>query len=57
VLVPAGESRNVTIAIPVSELAYYNVAQGGWEVEATAYEFSVGNSSRNIQVSFMIRVE
>jgi beta-glucosidase len=57
VFVPAGETKTVTIAIPVSELAYYNVAKGAWEVEPTRYEFSVGNSSRNLHVSFGVRVE
>ena len=57
VLVPSGETRAVTLAIPVSELAYYNVAKGAWEVEPIEYEFSVGNSSRNVQGSFSIRVE
>jgi hypothetical protein len=57
VLVPAGETRDVTIAIPVSELAYYNVAKRAWEVEPIAYGFRVGNSSRNLQASFSIQVE
>jgi beta-glucosidase len=57
VFVPAGQTKEVTIAIPVSELAYYNVAKSSWEVERTVYEFSFGNSSRDIQASFSIRVE
>ena len=57
VLIPAGETKIATIAIPVSELAYYNVAQGTWEVESTRYEFSIGNSSRNIQASFTVQVD
>ena len=57
VFIPAGETKVVTIAIPASELAYYDVAKGAWEVEPTAYEFSVGNSSRDIHASFGIQVD
>jgi beta-glucosidase len=57
VFIPSGETKVVTIGIPASELAYYNVAKGAWEVEPTAYEFSVGNSSRNIHASFGIQVD
>lgn len=57
VFIPSGETKVVTIAIPASELAYYNAAKGAWEVEPTAYEFSIGNSSRNLHASFAIHVE
>jgi beta-glucosidase len=57
VLVPAGETKVVTIGIPVSELAWYNVATGAWEVESTTYEISIGNSSRDTQASLAIQVD
>jgi beta-glucosidase len=57
VLVPSGETRSVTIAIPVSELAYYNVEERNWEVEATQYELRLGNSSRDVQATLGISVQ
>lgn len=56
VLVPSGETKIVSIPVPVSELAYYNVAKGAWVVEPAQYDFSIGNSSRNRQASFSIQV-
>ena len=57
VFVPAGETSAITIAIPAAELAYYDIDKAAWEVERTAYELSVGNSSRNLQASFRVQVE
>ncbi len=57
VFVPAGETKTVTIPIPVSELAWYNASKGAWEVEPTRYEFSVGNSSRNLHATFGVQVD
>jgi beta-glucosidase len=48
VFVPSGEKTAFTIAIPVKELAYYNVEKRAWEVESGSYNFKIGTSSRNI---------
>ncbi len=57
VLVPAGQTKTIEMAIPVSELAFYNEESRSWEVEPTWYDFTVGNSSRDVQVRFSVRVE
>jgi beta-glucosidase len=57
VLIPAGKTKRITMAIPIADLAYYNVARGAWEVEPTRYDFSIGNSSRAVQASGSIQVE
>ncbi|KAI0193499.1 beta-glucosidase [Astrocystis sublimbata] len=40
----AGESRDVTLTVPISELGYYVNAK--WRVDAGLYQFWVGSSSR-----------
>ena len=56
VLVPAGRSANVTIDIPVSDLAYFDTASGKWKVESGFYMIEVGTSSREILAARTIRV-
>jgi len=45
----AGESKIVTIEVPVSSFAYYNESKGAWDVETGIYTFLVGSSSRDIK--------
>jgi len=45
----AGESAQVTVTFPVSELASFNEAASAWEVEAGTYKFNIGASSRDIR--------
>ncbi|MCM1150905.1 MAG: glycoside hydrolase family 3 C-terminal domain-containing protein [Alistipes sp.] len=40
-----GETRRVELAFPVAELAYWDEAEGAWEVEKGTYTVYVGNSS------------
>lgn len=47
VYLEAGKSQNVTIEVPVKELAYWDVASQSWKVEHIDYTLYVGNSSRN----------
>lgn len=56
VFVAAGDTSPVTLAIPVSELAYYHVASGSWKVEPTQYTLRLGNASRDVQATLQIRV-
>lgn len=46
-LAPA-ETQNVTLELPARDLAYWDVATGGWVVEPIAYEVHVGPSSRDL---------
>ncbi|MBT8219398.1 MAG: glycoside hydrolase family 3 C-terminal domain-containing protein [Bacteroidia bacterium] len=57
VLVTAGQNTTATIAIPVKELAYYNVDKAAWEIEPGNYNLRVGNSSRKIISELSISVE
>lgn len=41
-----GEEKEITITIPVQELAYYDETNG-WTVESGLYTLYIGNSSRN----------
>ncbi len=55
--VPAGQSRQVTISVPVQKLAFYDEAAQKWEVEKGAYKAFIGNSSDNIaaEISFSVK--
>ncbi|SFU66538.1 beta-glucosidase [Pustulibacterium marinum] len=55
--IKVGESNTVTVAIPVKELAFYNVDSKKWEVEKGAYTFNIGNSSRNISETITIKIK
>ncbi|ULC58041.1 glycoside hydrolase family 3 C-terminal domain-containing protein [Flaviramulus sp. BrNp1-15] len=57
VLVNNGATENVTINLPVKELAYYNVDKKAWVVETGAYKLKIGNSSRNIQSEVLIDIK
>ena len=56
VFVPAGRSVNVSIDIPVNDLAYFDTASGKWKVESGFYAIMVGTSSREILAARTIRV-
>ena len=56
VLVPTGQSVSVNIAIPVKDLAYYDVAAGKWVVEPGKYLVLAGGSSRDIKEMAAINI-
>jgi len=57
VFLDKGQSTNVTLQIPVKELAFYNVEKSNWEVESGTYNFKIGNSSRDIKAEVEINVK
>ena len=57
VFLDKGQSTNVTLQIPVKELAFYNVEKSDWEVESGTYNFKIGNSSRDIKAEVEINVK
>jgi len=57
VMVTSGESKKVTLELPVKELAYYDVSQKAWTVEPGSYSLRIGNSSRNITSEVTINVK
>jgi beta-glucosidase len=56
VMVRAGQTVTVVIAVPVKELAYYHVEKKSWVVESGAYTFKIGSSSRDIKQEITINV-
>jgi beta-glucosidase len=48
VTIPAGKTINVTLTIPVKDLAYYDVVQGKWVIEKGQYKLLAGTSSKEI---------
>jgi len=56
VFLKAGESKTVTIELPVSSLAYYNETKQAWEVESGGYSLLLGSSSRDIKGKIEIKV-
>ncbi|KJF43941.1 beta-glucosidase [Draconibacterium sediminis] len=57
VFLKAGESRLVTLEVPVSSFAYYNESKSSWIVEPGNYTFLLGNSSRDIKGKLTVNVE
>lgn len=57
VFVKKGETENVTIQLPVKELAYYNAVEKKWVVETGAYILKIGNSSRHIVEQISINID
>ena len=47
----AGESRQVILELPKSELRYWDTTSGQWEFENISYQINVGASSRDILLS------
>ncbi len=45
----AGETKQVKVEVPVSELGYYDVETSSWKVESGEYTVWVGASSRDIR--------
>lgn len=56
VLVGAGETADITLDVPVKDLAYYDIKTGKWIVEPGKYKLLVGASSRDIKSSVDISV-
>ncbi len=56
VFVSKGQKTTVTFAIPVKELAYYDVKNKEWTVEPGTYNFKIGNSSRAIASEVSITI-
>ena len=52
-----GESKIVTIEVPVSSLAFFNEAKQTWEVESGNYSLLLGSSSRNIKGKVVVNVQ
>jgi beta-glucosidase len=51
-----GETRAVTIEVPVDELAFYDDAVGGFRVEPGTYRVEVGPSSGDLPLATEVTV-
>jgi beta-glucosidase len=49
VYLEAGESRDITIELPVAELAVYCPDDGRWTLKPGSYSLCLGSSSRDIR--------
>lgn len=52
-----GESRDVEVRVPRSDLAYWDVRVDDWVVEGGAYTFEVGASSRDIRAAVGLELD
>ncbi|MCS4275945.1 beta-glucosidase [Mycetocola sp. BIGb0189] len=55
--VPAGETREVALSFPISELAYFAPVADAWSVEGGTYVVEIAASSRDIRASLEIQIE
>jgi len=51
-----GATETVEIAVPVSDLAYYDVIESAWVLEGLEHEVHVGTSSRDLPLSTTLTV-
>jgi beta-glucosidase len=51
-----GETQTVEIAVPVNDLAYYDVSQSAWTLEGLEHEVHAGTSSRDLPLSTTLTV-
>jgi len=56
IMLAPGATANVTLSIPVKDLAYYDVKTGKWIVEKGKYKLLAGTSSRDISETKMIKI-
>ncbi|WP_396602263.1 beta-glucosidase [Algibacter sp. R77976] len=54
--IQSGNTKTVSIDIPVSALAYYNEDKSDWDIEKGAYIIYVGNASNNITKTLPISI-
>lgn len=57
VMIAPGETIDVSLNIPVKDLAYYNIKSKSWVVEPGKYKLLAGTSSKDIAESSEITVE
>jgi beta-glucosidase len=51
-----GATQTVEIAVPVNDLAYYDISESAWTLEELEHEVHVGTSSRNLPLSITLSV-
>jgi beta-glucosidase len=56
VTLKAGESKNVTLKFPVSELAHWDMETNGWVLEPGKIEILVGSASNDIRQAIQAEI-
>lgn len=56
VALAAGETKTVTLEIPVSELRYWNEAAGDWALEHGSIELLLGSASDDIRQTLTVKI-
>ena len=57
VALKAGESRKVTLEIPVSELRYWDKYKNSWQLEPGSIELLLGSSSGDIRLRTRCQID
>jgi beta-glucosidase len=53
----AGETKTVTLRVPIRNLAHWDVTRGRWVVESSTYDVLVGSSSADIRQRSSVTVK
>lgn len=56
VAVQAGQTKQVTLEIPVSELRYWNESKNAWDIEKGQIELQLGSSSDDIRLKTTVTI-
>lgn len=57
VTLAAGETKTVTLEIPVKDLRYWNEAVNGWDLDSCNIELLLGSASDDIRLSTQVRIK
>ncbi|MDD4032521.1 MAG: fibronectin type III-like domain-contianing protein, partial [Bacteroidales bacterium] len=52
----AGESKTITLSIPVEQLKYWNEEEYGWKLEHGEIELMLGASSADIRTNLKVKI-
>ncbi|MCQ2145590.1 MAG: glycoside hydrolase family 3 C-terminal domain-containing protein [Bacteroidales bacterium] len=56
VTLAAGETKTVTLEIPVKDLRYWNEAIGGWDLDSCNIELQLGSASDDIRLKTQVAI-
>lgn len=57
VYLKAGETKEVTMQLPVNEWAFYSEKEGDWVLEPGKFTVMIGNSSQNIEQKINVTIQ
>lgn len=56
VTLAAGETKTVTLEIPVKDLQYWNEAIGSWDLDSCNIELQLGSASDDIRLKTQVSI-